>query len=86
VNADGLAQQFITLYPNPISNGIFTITINKSGTKQISIYNSTGILYKQLAFGGSSQDVSTNGWPKGYYLLRIIISDGNIKTEKLVVQ
>jgi hypothetical protein len=59
---------------------------SKAGVKNVAVYNSAGILYQQLSFSQNAQDVSTNGWAKGYYLLRISMADGSVTTEGIVIQ
>ncbi len=86
IAAVGTVEQAVKLYPNPVRNGLFTISINRPGTKQISIYNNAGILYKQVAFNGATKDISTEGWARGYYFIRITTNDGRITTEKLVIE
>ncbi|MFT3932925.1 MAG: T9SS type A sorting domain-containing protein [Chitinophagaceae bacterium] len=86
VAASGVQDQTIRVYPNPVVNGLFSLTVNKPGTKDISIYNSAGVLYQQFTFAGINKEVVTSGWAKGFYLLRITTTDGNTVTQKIVVQ
>ncbi len=76
----------VHIYPNPVTGNLFSIVINQTGSKQLDIYNSGGTLYKRLEFTEMTKDIQTNNWPRGYYLLRIKTTDGNVITEKLVVQ
>ena len=76
----------VMIYPNPVTTGTFSVLVTAPGTKMISIYNSAGMLYQQVSFAGSAQDIPTTGWPKGFYLLRIAMADGSIVSEKVVVQ
>ncbi|MES1249684.1 MAG: T9SS type A sorting domain-containing protein, partial [Chitinophaga rupis] len=86
VAQQGITASTVKLYPNPVVNNMFTVMIDQPGAKTIKIYNSAGALCQQLSFGETSKDISTEGWPKGYYLLRIILADGSVVTEKIVVQ
>ena len=86
VEAGGLLAQSVRIYPNPVSNGVFSITINKPGTKNVQVYNSAGIIYRHIIFSNNSTRVSTQGWAGGYYLLRITYNDGTMSTEKIIVQ
>ena len=76
----------VQVYPNPVINGAFTLTIPGSELKTVSIYNSTGAIIQQSAFTETAKDYSTAGWAKGYYLLRIVLADGSTDTEKIIVQ
>jgi len=86
VDGNGTNTSLVKVYPNPVINGAFTVNIDQPGIKTVNIYNSVGMLYKQVAFAETSKDISTAGWPGGYYLLRIIMADGSVQTEKIIVQ
>jgi hypothetical protein len=86
VTAAGVADQAVRLYPNPVSQGVFSMIVNTPGVKTVNVYNSAGSLYRQFSFGENSKDVSTEGWAKGVYLLRINTGNGTITTQKLLVQ
>jgi hypothetical protein len=75
----------ILIYPNPVVSETFTLIIPNSGLKTVSIYNSTGALIQQTAFGDTAKDFSTAGWVKGIYILRILLPDGSTSTTKLVI-
>ena len=64
---------------------LFAILVTATGTKTVNIFNSAGILYQQTAFTGTALDIPTSTWPKGFYLLRIGMTDGSIVTEKVIV-
>ena len=81
----GNSAASIQVYPNPVVNGTFTVIIPNTGLKTVSIYNSTGVLIEQTAFGDTAKDFSTAGWAKGFYLLRIILADGSTTTTKLII-
>ncbi len=86
INATGTADAQMKIYPNPVTNGVFTITTGSSAVKTVSIYTSGGALYQQLVFADNAKDVSTAGWPKGYYLVRLTLADGTVTIQKIVVQ
>ncbi len=76
----------ITLYPNPVVNNRFSIVADKPGTKTVAVYSSNGTLFCQFVFNGQVTDVSTIGWPKGWYLINIKTVDGATATYKVIVQ
>ena len=82
----GDASAPIQVYPNPVVNGAFTLTIPGTSLKTVSIYNSNGAIIQQQAFTDTAKDFSTAGWAKGFYLIRIVMADGTTTTEKLIVQ
>ena len=86
LDAAGATTNSIHAYPNPSTNGTFTLAITATGLKTVSIYNSAGLLIRQSAFADNAKDFSTGGWAKGLYLLRIVLPDGSITTEKLTIQ
>jgi Lamin Tail Domain/Secretion system C-terminal sorting domain len=81
----GGAQPSIQVYPNPVTNGVFTLITPATGSKTVSIYNSAGLLIQQGTFADTSKDFSTAGWSQGIYLIRVVMADGSTATEKLVV-
>lgn len=86
VTEQGAAASSVKVYPNPVTNGIFSIMADKPGLKIVNVYNNAAALYQQVSFAETSKDISTGNWPKGYYLLRIMMADGSVVTEKIVVQ
>jgi len=82
----GAADAQIKIYPNPVTNGMFTIATGSTSVKTVNIYTSGGALYRQMVFADNAKDVSTAGWPKGYYLVRLILADGSTSIQKIVVQ
>jgi hypothetical protein len=88
VDAPGasLNASLVKVYPNPVTNGSFTLNIDQTGVKTVNVYNSIGLLIQQLSFGETSKDISTANWSKGVYLLRITLADGTTVTEKIVVE
>lgn len=86
ISATGTADAQMKIYPNPVTNGVFTITTGSTAVKTVSIYTSGGALYQQLVFADNAKDVYTAGWPKGYYLVRLTLADGSTTIQKIVVQ
>ncbi|OQP55836.1 hypothetical protein A4H97_19755 [Niastella yeongjuensis] len=75
----------ITLYPNPVVNNRFSILADKPGTKTVTVYSSNGTLFRQLIINGQVTDISTIGWPKGWYLINIKTVDGASVSYKVIV-
>ena len=74
------------VYPNPVTNNLFTVSVNNPGEKKLEIYSVNGALYKEFYFTGNTKDVNSSNWQKGYYVIRIITSDGKVSNEKLIIQ
>ncbi len=79
--------QSLSVYPNPATNGNFTVQIsglNSAGT--ISIYSLTGELIMTKTVNAASKMVNVAlNVPKGLYLIRLT-DDKVVKTTKLKVQ
>jgi hypothetical protein len=75
----------ITLYPNPVVNNRFSIVADNPGTKTVAVYSSNGTLFRQLMFNGQVTDISTLGWPKGWYLINIKTVDGATATYRVII-
>jgi hypothetical protein len=75
----------ITLYPNPVVNNRFSIMADKPGAKTVTVIGSNGNVFRQLIFNGQVTDVSTIGWPKGWYLIKIRTVEGAAATYKVIV-
>ena len=86
INPAGAADAQMKIYPNPVTNGVFTITTGSAGVKTVNIYTSGATLFQQLVFAENAKDVSTANWPKGYYLVQLTLTDGTVSIQKLVVQ
>ncbi|RIH66901.1 T9SS C-terminal target domain-containing protein [Mariniphaga sediminis] len=77
------------VYPNPANSEVnLKFNSKKSGTAQISIYNSAGMLQKGFSYSTvSGQNIATfdvRGWRTGIYLVRVA-SESNSETVRLVV-
>jgi bacillolysin len=78
--------QNIKIYPNPVSNGQFTIESDLKGNVEYEIYDFSGKLIKtseKLEKG--IHKVNINGVQSGVYILKIN-ADGTIISKKLVVK
>jgi Secretion system C-terminal sorting domain len=81
------AAEIVKLYPNPVSNGSFTVQLNAAGQKDLRVYDATGNLLKQFSFSVPAMEVNTNGWTAGVYWIRVAGSElREVKTLKIIVQ
>jgi hypothetical protein len=62
----------VKIYPNPVTNNIFTVSTQITVNKILQIFNSKGQLYKQFGFPGKNLQVDAANWPKGAYFFTII--------------
>jgi hypothetical protein len=76
----------VKLYPNPVSNGSFSIVSNVQGNKVVQVFSDAGSLYKTFSFASNAMDVNTSNWAKGVYLVVVSTENGMLKKEKLIVQ
>ncbi|HEX6427214.1 MAG TPA: lamin tail domain-containing protein [Niastella sp.] len=75
----------VTIYPNPVANNRFSMVVNEAGVKTVTIFGSNGTLFRRLTFNDQVTDISTAGWPTGWYLVNIKTVDGASVTYKLIV-
>ena len=76
--------QGLTIYPNPVDNGIIRITSDNAAAKQVIIYNITGKqIYNNEVENG--QEISVNNLKSGVYLIKVIEND-KIAVQKLMVK
>lgn len=76
---NNLAKEFsIIISPNPVSNVVNIITLNK--LSQVNIYDSTGKLF----FKTKAKIFNCSNWCSGLYLIEIIDSNGHISSMKVV--
>ncbi len=73
------------IYPNPVSNGTFTVRSNEAGAKQAALYDAGGRLVKRINWSGIYTTVSVAGLQKGNYTLRIILSDQSIRSLPVII-
>ncbi len=76
-------QNVFNMFPNPANNTVF-VNVNMQDS-QLSIYDITGklVLNKSLNLGQNTVDVSQMA--SGVYLARFA-ANGNVQTEKLIIQ
>jgi len=83
--------EFISVYPNPSSDGLFTITYVTSELKEvdISVVNAVGqvmnkMTRKKVTAGIHKHAIDTRGYPAGIY--RMVISSGGKVLSKSAVK
>ncbi|MDL2243720.1 thiol protease/hemagglutinin PrtT [Bacteroidales bacterium OttesenSCG-928-J19] len=81
VNIDDIDTDNITIYPNPIADGILYIN-SKEWIKTLSVYNTTGQLWLTIYPSQSGEiSVPVDNLPSGLYILQIETEIG-MKTQK----
>jgi hypothetical protein len=80
-----ITKDAMSLYPNPASEGKFTILLPEiSGKAVVRIYDNQGrMLYEKITQGGSKIAIDA-GLKAGFYLVRID-SETSSFTKKLIV-
>ena len=73
----------LSIFPNPVNNGIITIKSSISGVKKIELYDLTGRLVKQQIL--NSETVDLQSITSGVYILKVGIED-KTATTKLLIQ
>jgi hypothetical protein len=71
----------INVYPNP-ANDVINIEYNK----KINRVNILDINGKLLLSQNKTTEINTSKIPNGYYVLKLLTDDGNIKFSKLLIQ
>ena len=67
-------QNFVA-YPNPVTNGVLTLSLADYGVKDITIFNSFGQPVKSAYFYNSSTKINTSQLPKGMYYIQLKINN-----------
>lgn len=73
----------VTLFPNPVSGGQFTLRNESGKSIAVEVHSITGQLVYQAESAEESFSVSTSDWQKGIYLVTVS-QDGKRKTFKVV--
>jgi hypothetical protein len=72
-------------YPNPVSNGILTISSAGNSLKNITIFNLLGKQVLSSSFSGVQSNVDVSSISAGIYILKVTEA-GKTATEKLVIR
>lgn len=80
-------SQIISIYPNPASDRILIKCKNGIEFK-VSIYDIVGNLHyvSKNALGNNSLNISTQGWKKGLYFVRVETNNSFVETNKLILK
>ena len=73
----------VSIYPNPAKT---FATIECKGAKEISVIDYLGKTIKQINNPTQQQTINTKQLPKGINVVKVIMNNGEVKTEKLVVE
>lgn len=73
----------VTLSPNPVSGGQFTLHNESGKTMAVEVHSITGQLVYQAESADNNISVTTSDWKKGMYLVTVI-QDGKRKNFKVV--
>ncbi|HWY97514.1 MAG TPA: T9SS type A sorting domain-containing protein [Bacteroidia bacterium] len=78
----------VIVYPNPSSNGVFTVELKVNSEKlKVEVYNVLGENIYQSQLKSESIVIDLSNQPKGIYLYRITSEKGElISTGKLIIQ
>lgn len=84
-----IPSETLNIYPNPATNNAkIDVDINDINETYIDIINTNGqILYQKIIRknNNSSITIGLDNFEKGIYFVRMITSEGKMKTEKLIV-
>lgn len=84
VNETNGAGSF-SIAPNP-GNGEFSITTTDADVKTISVLNLLGETIFETKTGGTNNTFDLTSQAKGVYLVRVLDTNGNTNTKKLVIR
>jgi len=75
--------QGLTIYPNPVSDGLLYIITSKNLRKQVVVFDVLG--KKVMSVSGVNKTLDVSSLTSGVYILRII-EGPNTQTQKLVIR
>ena len=78
----------IAVYPNPTRLGTFQVVfnLNEDKVKSLTLLNVLGEQVKDFSLPTDNKNIySVIGINQGYYILRVIFSDGSMKCEKILI-
>jgi hypothetical protein len=79
---DVKASSSLNVYPNPAS-AVINIEAASAGT--VKIFNTLGVVVKELAFDGTKTSVDVSGVSKGLYFVQLTSNHG-VSTQSVVVE
>jgi hypothetical protein len=75
-------NQKVNIYPNPSKD---FVTIECKGAKELLILDYLGKTIKQFIHPTEHQTLNTKQLTKGVYVVKAIMNNGEVKTEKLII-
>jgi hypothetical protein len=78
-------QNFVA-YPNPVTNGVLTLSLADYGVKDVTIFNSFGQPVKSAYFYNSSIKINTSQLPKGMYYIQLKINNVLQPIKTIIIQ
>jgi hypothetical protein len=79
------ALKLVSAQPNPVTNGMLTITKLNSNPMEVEIYDLIGNKYAQFTAEDESVTISVANYPKGMYLIQAKQAD-MVYTTKVTIQ
>ena len=83
VRLNQLTNKLINVYPNPAKE---FVTIEYPNAKQLLIIDYLGRTIKQINNPTEHQTINTKQFAKGFYAVQVIDKNGNVTTEKLIIE
>ena len=80
-----LSTRQVSVYPNPVENGILNLTSEGTGTLQVQIYDVTGHLVQSFDTESSMISMDMSDLNKGFYLVKST-RNGSSSTNKVIVK
>ncbi len=77
--------QGFSSYPNPVNNGMLTVSTSNSNEKEVSIYNVLGKRVFEEKFSGGRKQLNVSQLTSGIYIMKVIEGD-KVATKKLVIK
>jgi hypothetical protein len=78
----GIRNKGISIYPNPTTS---IVTIQCTNAKELLIIDCLGKTFYQSTVKGELSTVNCKQLTKGIYLVKAIMNNGEVKTEKLII-
>ena len=71
IKASGHSSSLISVYPNPVDNGMIQVSSERTGPMRIEIFNVTGRLVKVHERGAQSVMLDVSDLNDGFYVVRV---------------
>ncbi|MBQ8222639.1 MAG: T9SS type A sorting domain-containing protein [Bacteroidales bacterium] len=82
VSVDEVAEVNATVYPNPATS---FISVSADNISKVSVYNVSGQLVFSQEVNSDMLEINTESWSNGMYYVNIETMEGNVVSEKVVV-